>query len=348
MCILYERIKSKKNELGMTDAEFCRAIGSNSRNFLSDLESGKKSEIKSGYLAKAVRNKPSNRKLTDAINDYISSRSNILSPSTIRGYRIIQRRWDKQSPNITLGGLTDDYLQRHYNGLALSASPKTLANDLAFISSILATIAVRPSIRLPQRTETKRGYLTPTEIQTLCKACKGSKNEIPTLLGLSSLRISEICALTWDNIDMERRTITVSGARLYDEHNRLTAKSTTKNATSRRTIPIMSEQLYDALSAVEDKSGYVVSVRPNTISRRLRADCIRAGVREVSPHELRHSFASLAASLGVPERIAMAIGGWANDRTMKETYTHLYREDIAASENALADFFNNRETKKKS
>lgn len=52
--------------------------------------------IKAGYLAgkrqKATEQEPEAPTLQQAVDNYIAKRANTLSPSTIRGYRIIQRR----------------------------------------------------------------------------------------------------------------------------------------------------------------------------------------------------------------------------------------------------------------
>ena len=51
--------------------------------------------IKAGYLAgkrqKAAEQEPEVPTLQQAVDNYIAKRANTLSPSTIRGYRIIQR-----------------------------------------------------------------------------------------------------------------------------------------------------------------------------------------------------------------------------------------------------------------
>ena len=55
---------------------------------------------------------------------------------------------------------------------------------------------------------------------------------------------------------------------------------------------------------------------------------------------MRHSFASLAAHLRIPEPVAMEIGGWADSKTMRNIYTHVSKLDIANSQNDMAKFYN--------
>ena len=68
--------------------------------------------------------------------------------------------------------------------------------------------------------------------------------------------------------------------------------------------------------------------------------CAKAGVKRVTVHQLRHSFASLAAHLRIPMEIAMEIGGWSNDKIMREIYTHIAQSDIERYKNELWKFYN--------
>ena len=54
--------------------------------------------------------------------------------------------------------------------------------------------------------------------------------------------------------------IHVRGAMVYNQDNKLVVKKQNKNKTSRRDVPIMMDQLFNALKAVEDKTGRVVNV----------------------------------------------------------------------------------------
>ena len=61
-------------------------------------------------------------------------------------------------------------------------------------------------------------------------------------------------------------------------------------------------------------------------------------------HALRHSFASLAYSLGLSELATMRLGGWADYGTMRKIYTHLSKHDLADAADTLSDFFANPAT----
>ena len=67
----------------------------------------------------------------------------------------------------------------------------------------------------------------------------------------------------------------------------------------------------------------------------------------VGTHGLRHSFASLAYYLEVPEKVTMEIGGWADDQTMRRIYTHIAQADVKRYEQAFSGFFANKNANKK-
>jgi len=49
----------------------------------------------------------------------------------------------------------------------------------------------------------------------------------------------------------------------------------------------------------------------------------------------------LAYHLGVPEKVAMQIGGWSDRETMSKIYTHLAQMDVAKYEIEMTDFYKN-------
>ena len=294
--------------------------------------------IKAEHLAGKKEKKPEPvvlPTLTAAIDNYIAKRSNVLSPSTVAGYKNIQRNRFKGIMEKHISDLTDDDLIIAYNAEAEIVCGKTLQNALR-------TEAKRepPEVTKKQVVKNERPFFQPDEITTFVKAVKGMDIEIPALLGLMSLRKSEILALTWDNVDLKRKLIYVKGAAVADEHNKLVNKKENKNTTSNRVVPIMIDALTDALKAVKDKTGPVAPKVQNTMYKKINRICEREGLTQVGVHGLRHSFASLAYHLEIPIRITMEIGGWKDYQTVVKIYTHLAKMDIGKNVSKMSAFFN--------
>lgn len=138
--------------------------------------------------------------------------------------------------------------------------------------------------------------------------------------------------------DLEKGVIHVNGAAVPGEDHKFTRKAETKNTTSRRTVPII-PPLMAALQAVEHRGEMVVTYHPATVMNQVNRVCEKAGLPKVGLHGLRHSFASLAYHLGWPEKVAMEIGGWADDRTMHKIYTHVSQKSVEEAGASFAKFF---------
>lgn len=293
--------------------------------------------IKSGI--KEAEKKPKSKTLTKAIDDYISARENILSPATIRGYKIIQDNRFQSMMHQDIHSVTPEQWQRAVNQEAKVFKAKTLANSWRFIASVVfEETGKRFNIRLPQVVNADRPWLTPEQIPVFVQAVKGSSVEIPALLALSSLRCSEILNLRWSDIDFAGNTLRVNGAAVFDADGNLVRKKETKNRTSRRTVPLI-PPLKDALQAKEYHGEYVTNMTANGIYKAVNRICTANGLPAVGIHGLRHSFASLAYHLNIPEKVAMEVGGWADTQTMHKIYTHISQKSLATHAAAFTGFF---------
>lgn len=286
----------------------------------------------------SVQLSKTNKTLRAAIDDYIASRTQVLSPSTIRGYRTVQRSYLQSVMDLKLRDIKG--WQKIIDAECARLSAKTIKNTWRFVCSVLRDNDIEPpKIKLPQVIAAERPWLEPEQIPVFVSAIKETPQEIPALLALHSLRRSEIMGLTWDNIDLKRKIIKVAGSAVFDGNQKLVQKQTNKNESSRRNIPIMIPALYDALLKVENKAGNVVTCNPNTIWAQVNRTCRSLGFPEVGVHGLRHSFASLAYHLGLSERETMELGGWSDISTMQRIYTHIAQKDRLAAKNKLAAFF---------
>ena len=277
--------------------------------------------------------------LSEAIEQYINTRANILSPSTIRGYKTIQKYRFRNAMNKSVSSMNKNDWQKLCNDEILLCSAKTLKNAWHFISSVIfETIGERYTVRLPQVIIREPVFLEPEQIPVFITAMRNTDMEIPVLLGLSSMRWSEIANLKWQNVDFENKFVYVRGSAVRDENNNLIYKETNKNNASRRNIPMI-PQLYNALSACKNRNEYVLQFQPKKVYSAINKICIANNLPKVGIHGLRHSFASLAYHLGLPEKIAMEIGGWSDNHVMHKIYTHIAKNDRLKSDNLISEYF---------
>ena len=297
---------------------------------------------KSAYQADIRLQERLSRKPTvyAAMGIYIEERENSLSPLTVRGYQIIRENRFHSIAQRRFDQIKDSEWQKIADNEARLCSAKTLKNAWGFLRSV----AQRNGITIPNVTLAKEApkpylFLDYEEIRVFVKAVRDTEFAVPLLLALSSMRISEIDALQWEDIPQNPEFIRVQGARVLTKENRYTVKKENKNASSTRDVPILIPELSAAIERDRQPMGKVLTCSQNTLRRNCKQICKDNGLPEVGVHGLRHSFASLAYHLQMPERIAMEIGGWENDKTMKEIYTQIARSDIERYKTAMYDFY---------
>lgn len=292
------------------------------------------------YRAKQAKKKEKTKtlSLSDAIGSYIEARRGSASPATIYAYEGYKRNCFQSMMKADVYTTTDEQWQAAIRREAKGRSPKYIANVWGLVrASILEATGRTPRVNLPAKEKNQRPYLEPDQVKTFVEAVKGETVEIAALLALSSLRRSELKALTWDCVNLDKKTISVKGAMVYAEGG-MVHKKQNKTAASSRVVPII-PPLEEALRAAQRTSNYVVPYNGSWIYQRINEICAANGLPKVGVHGLRHSFASLAYHLNIPEKIAMEIGGWSDDGTMRKIYTHLAQKDIADRSKDFSNFF---------
>ncbi|MGI6042148.1 MAG: site-specific integrase [Candidatus Alectryocaccobium sp.] len=294
--------------------------------------------IKAEYLNGIRSTSPTTITLRKAIDNYISMRSNVLSPSTIKGYRAIQACRFSTVMDKRISEIRN--WQALVNNEAALCSAKTLKNAWGFIRSVLKESDADPGvITLPQIIPKEQPFLDPDQIRFFLDAIRGDYYEVAFLLALHSLRRSEIFGLK--RKDITDKVIKVHGSTVQGTGGRFVDKPTNKNSSSRRNVPILIPRLLELLP--ENPDTYVVPRSPNDIIKHLRSVCSQNNLPSVGLHGLRHSFASLCYHLGLSEKMTMRFGGWSDPGVMRRIYTHLANTDINEAYRTLQSFFNDSE-----
>ena len=283
---------------------------------------------------------PESMTVRECLNRYIEKRRVSCSPSTIRGYVTVRENAFPDVMDDVLYRITDADFQRAINAASRKRSGKTVVNQWSVVSAAIKEAAGRTvSVQLPPVVRNEHEFLTAEQIPRFLDAIKGKPVEMAALLGLHSLRRSEIADLTWNDVDMKNKLIHVRGSAVYDDGQKLVHKATNKTSNSRRDVPIMIPRLGELLQEQRKESGYVVTLAPETIARAVNRACLAAELPEIGCHGLRHSFASLALHVGMSPDLAMRLGGWDDLSTMKKIYTHVSNKDLASAAAVMADFF---------
>ena len=279
---------------------------------------------------------------TKAIDNYISDRSESLSPETVRGYRIIQRNRFQDVMQKPMSVPVN--WQAEINNSLSGLSDKTVKNSWGLMTAIMQANGLSvPRVLFPVKTKRERNFLDPQQIITFCEAAKGDTCELPILLGLHSLRMSEIKALRFpDSFSLKDECIIVSGAVVRDEHNKSVFKAQNKTSSSERVVPVMIPRLKELLESYSGE-GRAVSQTPSTINKHIHTIARKAGLPDITEHCLRHSFASLGYHLNLSEIEVVSMGGWSDGTIVHRIYMHLAQRDKMKAKNKMAKFYRTAE-----
>lgn len=172
-------------------------------------------------------------------------------------------------------------------------------------------------------------YLTPEEIGKLLEAAQDRPRDYTLLLTLclTGLRIGEALALSWDDIDFVSSTIFVRRS-IYN------GKITTpKSKSSRRRVSVprilLDTLLSYQLSCPDSKDNLIFASqdgnpmdRNNVRKRVLDRALLKAGLRKVSIHSLRHSYATMLLEQGENIKFVQKQLGHSSISTTLDLYGH--------------------------
>lgn len=147
----------------------------------------------------------------------------------------------------------------------------------------------------------------------------------------TGLRIGELLALTWNDIDFDRKTMSINKSVFYTKINGKygTVIDTPKTKHSIRVIPLP-KQILDKLKEIKksSKSKYVLTTRDNkmmnvrTYQRTFERILKKLNVTVKNFHSLRHTFATRAIEMGMDVKTLSEILGHKNPVVTLTRYTH--------------------------
>ncbi len=272
----------------------------------------------------------------ECIDEYISLKENILSPTTIEGYRKDRRNSLTELCDTPVKELTATQIQAHVNRLALSKSPKTVRNAHGLLVSVLKIYApeLRISTTLP-KPQKKIKHLP--AVEDVLKAVIGTEIELPCLLAVwCGLRMSEIrgaCKsdIKGDVLTIHKTVVTVNGEHII--------KDSTKTVESTRLIRL-SEHLQSLIAALPPEQDKLTLLSGQAIYKRFSRLLEAHGIEHMTFHDLRHMDASIMLLLNVPEKYAMERGGWSSPHVMKSVYQHTFSAERKAVDDKIDSYFN--------
>lgn len=160
----------------------------------------------------------------------------------------------------------------------------------------------------------------------------------------TGIRLGELCALKWENIDLETQTMTVvktvyrtKNFKKNESKTKLLA-GTPKSSHSIREIPLPDflVGLMKNMKKTRNDEDYILSgtdtpIDPRTFQKLFKKVLNKAGVKNRKFHTIRHTFATRALEAGVDIKTLSEILGHSSVLITLKVYTHsLMEQKIAA------------------
>lgn len=270
------------------------------------------------FALKKKGTKAGNMTIGEAMDRYIESRDAILSPSTIRVYKLMRSTYLQGIMDVQLGQATSELVQAELNRESKTHSPKTMRNMFGLLSATFRMY--RPDFRLdvtlPEKIRAKRYIPSDADIVKLLDHIKGTDLEVAVLLAaFGSLRRSEVCAL--QDTDIQGDTVLVNKAMVMDDRKEWVIKPP-KTFAGDRAVK-MPQFVIDRIGGIQ---GRIVPITPNQLTNRFMKVFKDLDIPRFRFHDLRHYQASILHALGVPDKYIMKRGGWSSATTLKNIYQH--------------------------
>ncbi|WP_353507032.1 tyrosine-type recombinase/integrase [Mycobacterium antarcticum] len=281
------------------------------------------------------------------------------APKTVAGYRsllevVVLPRWR----DVPLREVTFDGLQEWVTGLSVNGSTRFEGKGLSASRVIQAHQVVAQALRyavrakhlpaspadgleLPRKSDVEQRYLSHEQLHRLAVAA-GRFRTFVLVLGYCGLRFGEATALRIGDVNLETRRIRVSRSVTYVTGTGL-VEGGTKNHTSRSVpipkflIPLLKTEIgerdcSERLFPSGNDGDYLTIGEVRWVFDPAATAIDEAGL---TPHELRHTCASLAIAAGANVKVLQTLLGHKTATLTLDRYGHLFPDDLGK----IADAF---------
>lgn len=259
------------------------------------------------------------------------------SESTIKTYTSYFRQFQAHFAGQDLKRISTEQVNKYILGLIRSkkVSPSQQNQRINAIKfyyeKVLGRERVFYHVERPRRDRKLPTVLSREEVQLLLNATTNLKHKcLLTTIYSAGLRRSELLQLRLEDIDSKRMLIKIRSAK--GKKDRYTILS--------RTLVDLLEKYYGEYRpgewVFEGQNGGQYSA--TSIEKVFRSAVKKAGiVKHVTPHSLRHSFATHLLEQGINLRYIQELLGHSSPKTT-QIYTHVASNELAKIRNPLDDF----------
>ena len=271
----------------------------------------------------------------EALDNYIDQKSNEWKEYTQQGIKGRAKRIKDIFADLKLEEITTEELQDYVDDWQKQFSSNTIKSYIGLIVAVLKKNGYRIDAPKIKNNAPKKKIYSNEEIdkisQYFIKSSKIKHNHLTIPIAIyTGIRIGEILALQWLDVDLDRKFISVSK---NTEHifGKGSILQTPKTESSIREVAIPN-QLYDILIKFapqkdEDWDNFVTSNSQQPQGHRTASRCaerllLKIGVEYKGFHSFRHSYATKMLESGVNTKVVSDLLGHSNISTTLNIYSH--------------------------
>jgi integrase len=300
--------------------------------------------------------KPTKQTFGDWLNIWLKEYSKpAIRPTTYDSYEyIIRVHINPALGLIPLKELQPSQIQKFYNTKNKTLSPSTVRHMHIVINQALDQALKEGKIirnpakaTKPPKIEKKEArYLTPEQLAGFLESISDDRWYSAFIVDLNSgMRLGELCALKWSNVDLQKGTVTVKEAvsRINKNGKWIFHFHPPKSKKGLRTIPLPSgaveelkrlkkrqneEKLRLQITGLYQDNGFIFTwedgrmVDPTYLSKHF-LKLIRQHGLSVNFHGLRHSYASALLAAGEHPKVVQELLGDSTISVVLDTYSHV-------------------------
>ena len=295
--------------------------------------------------------------LVDAWFEYwIDLKKKTVRPNTVRNY---SERYERNIKNVIGNKLLTEvkpiHCQKIFSDMADEGYKTTtiyqtriaLYNMLEFAkeNEVIITNPCKKSVKSDiGKPSDKKEALTIDDQRRFLAAAKGQSYEYQYRFALQTgLRTGELVGLKWEDINFERKTLTIERSMEFRYKVGEWRVGPPKSKSGYRTIPLTDEAIC-ILKAQKEKNRKIKvidkeradtvflcrkgqPVKNSTYDTALFKICDKAGIKRFSMHVLRHTFATRCIEGGMMPKTLQKILGHSNIGITMNLYVHITEEE---------------------
>lgn len=280
--------------------------------------------------------------IASACERYIELKKDVLSPSTIKGYKFAMNRIaENPIGSVELIKVSNSLVLAFVSDLAKKYSPKYVRNVYGFFTAVISAFEpnIKFNVTLPQKKAKELYVPNSDDVQALLDAATTAEMKLAILFAaVGTMRRGEACAVTFDDINYKAQTISINKAFVETPDYKWELKSP-KTYTSKREV-IMPGDVFELINSLGRKDGYILDMTPDRLYVRFKALIKKADLPDFRYHDLRHYAASHMHAVGMPERYIEAVGGWkAGSGVLKKVYENVIDLELVRQRKAYLDAY---------